>query len=78
MAGISTSEITQGGGKMVTTTITKTYPDGKIERTVTVSDHDLFNDCSVSDMAELFKGALLALGYPDGAVSRHISVEGEE
>ena len=78
MAGISTSEITQGGGKMVTTTITKTYPDGKIERTVTVIDHDLFNDCSVSDMAELFKGALLALGYPDGAVSRHISVEGEE
>ena len=63
---------------MVTTTITKTYPDGKIERTVTVSDHDLFNDCSVSDMAELFKGALLALGYPEGAVSRHISVEGEE
>ena len=62
---------------MVTITITKTYPDGKIDRKITVEDHDLFNDCSVSDMAELFKGALIAMSYPDGAVSRHISVEGE-
>ena len=63
---------------MVTITITKTYPDGKTERTITVTDYDLFNDCTVNDMAELFKCALLGLGYPDGAVSRHISVEGDE
>ena len=63
---------------MVTITITKTYPDGRTERTITVNDHDLSTSCSVSDMVELFKGALLALGYPDGAVSRHISVEGYE
>ena len=62
---------------MVTITITKTYPDGKTDRKITVEDYDLLNDCSVSDMAELFKCALLALGYPDGAVSRHISVEDE-
>ena len=63
---------------MVTITITKTYPDGRTERTITVNDYDLFTDCSVNDMAEIFKGALLGLGYPDGAVSRHISVEGDE
>ena len=59
---------------MVTITITKTYPDGKIDRTITISDHELNSDCSIGDMCELFESVLLAFGYQPESIARHMEV----